>query len=372
MLFTIVIFVVVLGVLVLAHESGHFFAAKKSGMKVEEFGFGFPPRVLGMQKTQGKWRMVWGNKEAADKEQTVYSINSIPFGGFVKIMGENNEGQEDPRSFINRPFWARFVTLVAGVSMNVVLAWVLMSAALVAGLPAGIDNPKDLSRFAELKNMQIGVDSLVKGYPAEKAGVQAGDTILSVDGKVFSDAGLMRDYIRSTPGKTFDLKIKRLNGEVEIRINSVANPPEGQGPTGMSLTSFGKLTVPWYVAPYVGAKATYIQGVNILDGLYKLVTGKISLSHVGGPVKIAQLTGEVGRMGAVYLMQFTATLSLQLAILNILPFPALDGGRVVLLVVEKLRRKRNNQKLEQWINTVGFAFLILLMILVTIKDVKGF
>lgn len=372
MLFTVIIFIVVLGVLVLAHEFGHFFAAKKSGMKVEEFGFGFPPRAFGWQKTEGRWQMVWGNKETADKEQTIYSVNWIPFGGFVKIMGENNEKQEDPRSFINRPFWGRFLTLVAGVSMNLVLAWLLMSAALVIGLPAGIDNPKDFSKYAELKNVQIGVDSLVKDYPAEKAGMQTGDVILSVDGKSFAGADAMRDYIRSNSGKVFEVKIKRLSEELKINVSSLSSPPEGQGPTGMSLTSFGRLTVPWYIAPYAGAKATLVQSLNILDGLYRLFTGKISLSHVGGPVKIAQLTGEVGRMGAVYLIQFTATLSIQLAILNILPFPALDGGRVVLLVVEKLRRKRNNQKIEQWINTVGFVFLILLMIIVTIKDVKGF
>ena len=372
MLFTAVIFILVLGVLVLAHESGHFFAAKKSGMQVEEFGFGFPPRLLGLQKIAGKWKVVWGHKEVADKENTVYSVNWIPFGGFVRILGENNEGKENPKSFINRPFFGRLLTLVAGVGMNVVLAWVLLSAALIIGLPAGIDNPKDFSQYAQLENIQIGVDGLVKDYPAEKAGVMPGDIILSVDGQNFANASELRDYIRSHAGQLFDLKIKRLNQEEDIRVQSLANPPADQGPTGMSLTSFGKLTVPWYVAPYVGAKATAIQTANIFDGLQRLLRGKISLNSVGGPVKIAQLTGEVGRMGIIYLMQFTATLSLNLAILNILPFPALDGGRVVLLLVEKMRGRRNNQQVEQWINTVGFVFLILVMILVTIKDVKGF
>lgn len=371
MLFTLVIFILVLGVLVLAHEFGHFFAAKKSGMRVEEFGFGFPPRMFGLQKLNGKWTWVWGHKEVPDKEQTVYSINWIPFGGFVKIMGENNEHADDSRSFINRPFWARLVTLVAGVGMNVVLAWVLLSAALVVGLPAGIDNPKDFSAHAQLKNPQIGVEALVKDFPAEKAGIQPGDVIVAVDGRGFPDASALRDYIRARAGAQFDFQIERLSQRLEIRVASLAHPPDDQGPTGMSLTSFGKLTVPWYAAPWVGAKATYIQTLNILDGLWRLVTGRIALSNVGGPVKIAQLTGEVGRMGLVYLMQFTATLSLNLAILNILPFPALDGGRVFLLLVEKIRGRRNNQRLEQWINTVGFVFLILLMILVTIKDVKG-
>ncbi len=406
----------VLGVLVLAHEFGHFFVAKKSGMAVEEFGFGFPPRLLGIQffkdkpikkagfseavatrtedvipaqggtKTQEstgvateaygtsekKWHFILGSKEPLDKERTVYSINWIPFGGFVKIRGENNEHAEDPKSFINRPFWGRFFTLVAGVAMNFLLAWVLLSVCLTLGLPAGIDNPKQISRYAEMKNLQIGVDGLVKDYPAEKAGVKAGDVIVSIDNKNFANADELRMYVRANPGKKFQVQIQRLNQNLQIEIESLKNPPADQGPTGMSLTSFGKLTVPWYVAPWVGLKAAAIQTANIFSGLYSLITGKIGLNNVGGPVKIAQLTGEVGRMGAVYLMQFTATLSLNLAILNILPFPALDGGRVFLLLVEKARGKRNNQKLEQWINTVGFVFLILLMILVTIKDVKGF
>lgn len=371
MFFTLIVFLLVLGVLVLAHEFGHFFAAKKSGMKVEEFGFGFPPRMFGLQRTNGKWVWIWGHKEVVDREQTVYSINWIPFGGFVKILGENNEHAEDPRSFINRPFWPRLVTLVAGVGMNVVLAWILLSVALMVGLPAGIDNPKDFSSYAHLKNPQIGVEAVVKDFPAEKAGIQAGDVILSVDGREFSDASALRDYIRARPGNQFDFQIERLNQRLEIRVDSLAHPPADQGPTGMSLTSFGKLTVPWYAAPWVGIKATYIQTLNISDGLCRLVTGRIGLNNVGGPVKIAQLTGEVGRMGLVYLMQFIATLSLNLAILNILPFPALDGGRVFLLLVEKVRGRRNNQRLEQWINILGFMFLILLMILVTIKDVKG-
>src|SRR4051812_47977459 len=126
MIVTILIFIVILGLLVFVHEAGHFFAAKQAGMKVDEFGFGFPPRLVGIYKSQGHWRFAIGGKPISDPESTVYSINWVPLGGFVKIVGENNEAADDPRSFINKPFWPRLKTLVAGVVMNVILAWLLL------------------------------------------------------------------------------------------------------------------------------------------------------------------------------------------------------------------------------------------------------
>ncbi len=157
-----------------------------------------------------------------------------------------------------------------------------------------------------------------------------------------------------------------------IRSNSQKDFKAGEGPTGIALANVGNLKFSFFTAIWQGANATFSQLSNIVVGLYGLVTSKIGLGSLGGPVKIAQITGQVADMGFIYLLQFTAFLSLNLAVLNILPFPALDGGRIFLLIVEKLRRKRNNPKVEQAINACGFAFLILLMILVTIKDVKGF
>src|SRR5262245_46692622 len=137
MLTTIIIFIIILGLLVFVHELGHFIVAKKSGMVVEEFGFGFPPRLIGIQKIENRWRVVWGKKsEVENPQNTVYSINAIPLGGFVRILGENNAHPDHPGSFINKGFWPRFFTLVAGVLMNVVLAWVLISAGFMIGLPA--------------------------------------------------------------------------------------------------------------------------------------------------------------------------------------------------------------------------------------------
>ena len=416
MAITILIFIVILGILVFVHEFGHFVVARKSGMKVDEFGFGFPPRAFGIQvlkenkiisssKTETitesetdiktaegevvlekivdvvkesqeviprkKWHFIWSHKPPLDPDETVYSINWIPFGGFVKIRGENNENEEDPRSFINRPFGGRLATLVAGVAMNFILAWVLISVGFVVGLPAAVGSPSEFSKYAKLKDPQVAIMEVVPNFPAAKAGILAGDILKSVDGKVFSQIEQAQSYIQQNAGKEFVFVVNRAGQDLEIKIPSIAKPKQGEGPTGIALSNIGKITVPWYIAPWEGAKTTVLQVYNIGYGIYQLVTAKLGWSAVGGPIKIAQLTGQVSRMGFDYLLQFTAFLSLNFAILNILPFPAFDGGRVLFLIIEKIRGKKNNQKVEQYVNTAGFVFLILLMILVTIKDIRG-
>lgn len=369
MISTIIIFIIVLGLLVFVHEWGHFIVAKKSGMKVDEFGFGFPPRMIGIQKTEGKWKFVWGHRKPLDQEQTVYSINWIPLGGFVKIVGENNDHQDDPRSFINKGFWPRFLTLVAGVTMNALLAWALFSAGFMAGLPVAVSSEADLPGGAQFSGGEIAILEVVPQSPADKAGLKPNDIILSLDGNKYSQVSDLSGYIKQNSGKTFSLEYKRGEEVKTAQVESVANPPEGSGPTGIALAKVGKLKFPWYKAIGQGFKTTYQQLGGIVSGFGQLITGKVGVSSLGGPVKIAQLTGEVADMGLIYLVQFTAFLSLNLAVLNILPFPALDGGRVLFLIIEKLRRKRNNPKWEQIANTAGFLLLIMLMIAVTIQDI---
>lgn len=369
MIITIITFIIILAVLVFVHEFGHFWVAKKSGMGVEEFGFGFPPRLAGIQKIDGHWKIVWGNKAPLDREQTVFSINAIPLGGFVKILGENNEHENDPRSFINRPFWGRFFTLIAGVCMNVLLAWVLISIGYMSGLPTAVSSSDDIPKYATLRDQHVAVIDLVPGGPAEKAGIVAGDIIEKVNGQNAVTIDMVHDFITSHSGEKFTFTIKHVQAVRDVEIQSKANPGPNEGPTGIVLASLGKLTFPWYWAPIEGARTVWFQISNIFTGLYSLITTKAGLAAVGGPVKIAKLTGEVRGLGFIYLIQFAAFLSLNLAALNILPFPALDGGRVLFLIIEKIRGKKNNQKVEQWVNTAGFVFLLLLMVVVTIKDV---
>jgi regulator of sigma E protease len=420
MIITILIFIVILGILVFVHEFGHFIVAKKSGMRVEEFGFGFPPRIAGIQKVSGKWRWVWayrvssksttpsrqggtpllsqeGNTAAphlfadgktaelspplgempsaseAERVQlsggTIYSINAIPLGGFVRILGENNEAEEHPGSFINKGFWPRLLTLVAGVVMNVILAWVLLSVGYIVGLPVGVSSVSDIPAHTIFSNPQMTITLIVPGQPADKAGLKADDVILKIDNQSFSQISDIQNYVLNHEGKSITFDIQRGRQNLNIPVTPKLNPGPNQGPTGIELSLVGNLKFKWYYAVWEGAKSTVIAIGQITGGLYQLFTGKLGLAGVGGPVKIAQLVGVARQYGFMALLNLTIMLSLSLAVLNILPFPALDGGRVLFLIIEKVRRKRNNQKVEQIVNTAGFIFLILLMAAVTVHDI---
>ncbi len=367
MLITILIFVIVLGLLVFVHEAGHFIAAKRSGMQVHEFGFGFPPRLIGLQKVEGQWRVVW-RKTPAESENTIYSINWIPLGGFVKILGENNDSVEDPKSFINRPFWPRLLTLAAGVLMNVLLAWVLLSAGFMIGMPVASEGD-DLPKGAVLSDEKVAVLDIIPDSPAAKAGLQSGDTILRLDGNEIKNIESVRDYIYNNKGKKIVFEVQRLDKSISAEVQSDANPPANSGPTGVGLATVGELTLPWYNALWQGAVTTFNQLRAIVEGLIGLFSTGDGLQNIGGPVKIAQLTGQVARIGFIPLLQFVAFLSLNLALLNSLPIPALDGGRMLFLVIEKIRGKRNNPQWEQSANAIGFILLLLLMVVVTARDV---
>lgn len=372
MLSTALLFIVILAILVLVHEFGHFIAAKKSGMKVEEFGFGFPPRLFGVQRIDGKFKFLFGHPKEVNKDAVVYSFNLIPLGGFVKILGENNDAAEIPGSFTSKAFMPRLVTLLAGVAMNFILAWVLISIGYMVGLPVGIDETVKIPKYAKLSDVKTNILEVDPDSPAFKAGLKPNDVIVSIDGKPFTVVEDVQEYIRKNRGKEFSFEINRGGKKEGISVKSIEKPVEGQGSVGISMVSVGKLKYPFPYAFYEGVTTTGIQVRNIFYGLYDLITSGHGLSSVGGPVKIAQLTGEVAGLGVIYLLQFTAFLSLNLGVLNSFPFPALDGGRVLFLLIEKVRGKKNNQKMEQYANVIGFSLLLLLMLVVTIKDIKGF
>ena len=341
-------------------------------MKVDEFGFGFPPRLIGVQKSGGRFRWVLGHRDPEDTESTVYSINAIPLGGFVKIVGEDNEQADDSRSFINRPFLPRFITLAAGIIMNLVLGWFLISIGYMVGLPVAIDDFKQVPAYAQVSDQATSVIEVVAGSPAETAGMKAGDNIVTIDNQVFDNLASARQYIVDHKGETLTFTVRRGNEQLDLPVQSLAEPPSGQGPTGISLLTTGRLSYPWYAALWAGAQTTVSQVWGIVRGLGAIIFTGEGLNQIGGPVKIAQLTGQVADLGFVYLLQFTALLSLNLAVLNSVPFPALDGGRILFLAIEKIRGKRNNQKIEQYANAVGFLLLLLVMLTVTVKDLGFF
>lgn len=371
MLVTLIIFIIVLGVLVFVHELGHFVAAKKSGMQVDEFGFGFPPRLFGIQKKQGKWGLVYGPK-TAEGEDTVYSINLIPLGGFVKILGENNDQAGNPKAFTSKPFGPRLVTLLSGVIMNVLLAWVVISLGLVIGTPAAYSDDQEFPFGGKINNVAVTVVELAPESPAKEAGIKVGDGIISVSGNKIESVAELQEQVAGSEGQALRFEINRAGSVVETEVSPKFNENSGKFQTGIVISLVGKLKYPWYMAPLAGAVNTWNSLKSIFLGLGGLFTGEVGFNQLGGPAKIAQLTGEASKLGLPYLLQFTAFLSLNLAILNTLPFPALDGGRVLFLLIEKLRRKPNNQQVEQVFNAVGFLLLLLLMLAVTVNDVRSF
>ena len=366
---TILIFIIVLGVLVFVHELGHFIVARKSGMGVHEFGFGFPPRVVGIQKVDGKWKIVWGKKQLSS-ESTVYSINAIPFGGFVRIMGEDNDEANDPKSFTNKSFAARFLTLAAGVLMNVLTAWVILSIGFMVGLPVAIDQTSNLPKGAEFNNQYILIGEIKSGSAAEQAGLQNGDVIKLVNKQSFTEIPALQEYIKSHQGESIAFDIQRINESKSISVQTSKDVAPGQGIVGIGLAYYGTLQFGPITALYQGVKTTVNQLQAIVTGLYNVFTSKAGLKQIGGPVKIAQLTGQVADLGILPLLQFTAFLSLNLAILNTLPIPALDGGRMLFLIIEKLRGKPNNQAIEQYANAIGFMVLLGLMVIISIRDIS--
>lgn len=369
MIITILIFLAVLSLLVFVHELGHFVVAKRSGMKVNEFGFGFPPRLFGIQKVGGKWKIVWGNKDAGS-EDTVYSVNSIPLGGFVKIMGEDNDSVEDEQSFVRKPFWRRFFTLAAGVIMNFVLAGLLLSIGYMAGLPVAVESADQVPQGATFSDRHVAIIDVAKDSPAEQAGILPSDIVLSIDGQQFDSVSALQDYVRINKGKLMSFNVKRVNEIKTFAVQTQVESKEGQGVVGVGLALYGKLRFSPLLAIGQGFQTAYTQLANIATGLYHLFASGDGLKSLGGPVKIAQITGQVADLGFIPLLQFAAFLSLNLALLNALPFPALDGGRILFLIIEKIRGQRNNPKIEQYANAIGFMVLLLLMLVITVRDVS--
>lgn len=375
MLITIITFIIVLSVLVFAHELGHFLTARRFGVRAEEFGFGFPPRAFGVyKKTDGKWKLVWGAREVSDASDTVYSINWLPLGGFVKIKGENGEAEAEMDSFASRKVWQRAIMLSAGVVMNIILAAVLISAGFMIGLPQALDG--QLSAGARISDKKIQIVEVLPKTPAQAAGLQIGDTILSIDGKTFDSYAPLQAYVSSKIGKVVDYKIKRGQGTLDEKITPQAMAAAGQGGVGIAITQTGIVSYPWYIAIVEGVKTTGVLIWAIIMAFYELIKSLFAGQGVGadiaGPVGIATLTGQVAREGFIYLLQFTALLSINLAVINFFPFPALDGGRVLFLIIEKIKGAPVKREVEGMIHNIGFALLMILVLLVTFHDVSRF
>ncbi len=354
MLITVGLFIIVLGIIVLVHEFGHFYTAKKMGMGIEEAGIGFPPRA-------------WAKKA---KDGITYSINWLPLGGFVKIKGENGENQDDPDSFASKKPWQRAIVLSAGVFMNFLLCATLLSIGFAVGLPITVD--QTVLEEGNIKDYKMQVISVIEDNPAEQAGVELGDIVIKVDGQEFKSVGQLNEYNSDKIGQVLTYEFAR-DEEIISKDIEIVEIMDGVGGIGMGINETSIVSYPIHKAVWHGVRLTgYLtKEITFAFGniIKNLVIGEPVGVQVSGPVGIAVLTGQVAKLGLIYILSFIALLSLNLAIINFLPFPALDGGRLVFLLIEVIRGKPVNQKVEGIFHTVGFLILMLLIVVVTFQDV---
>jgi len=375
----VLVFIIFLALLILAHEFGHFLAAKKSGVRVEEFGIGYPPRLFGFYQEEGKKKFVLGQKKVKS-DSTIYSFNLLPFGGFVKIFGlDSQERKKEKGSFFDVSFSRRAIILLAGVLANFLIAWLFLALAYNLGKP--IIASQGVSPVY-LKDVKPRITQVFPHSPAAEAGLKMGDIILAIklpEKKSWLKIEKSQDliaFLKESKAKKVQLKIKRRKEILEKSVLVRENPPENQGPMGIALADVGLEKLPFLLSFWQAAKDIFYFTLLIGKTINQLVKilfsqGKI-IEGVVGPVGIVIFGAQFAKASFAYLLSFIGLLSLNLAILNLLPFPALDGGRLLFLFIEKIRRKPIPLKVENAINSLGFLLLIVLMILITFRDIKIF
>ncbi len=372
---TLLVFVLVLGVLIFVHELGHFLTARRHGVKAEEFGFGFPPRIFGFvfDDFTKKYRFVRGN-ESVESPHTVYSLNWIPLGGFVRIKGEDRTEAiaADPDSFAGKSAWIRFQILVAGVVMNFLLAWLLFAAVLMLGFPEQID-PADRGRYAETK---VQILQVMPGTPAETIGLLPGDVLKRLDTTPVKTLETVTGYIGEHKGKEIAITVERGDKTLVLAGTPRVETPAGEGALGISFSETAIVQYGPVEALVKGLRQTYLKTMEILSVLGTMVgslfTGTKTTVDIAGPVGIVYLTKQMSDLGVAYLLYFAAMLSINLGIINALPIPALDGGRILFVLIERLKGSPVSQRLEGYIHQVGFILLLLLMVWVTFYDILRF
>jgi regulator of sigma E protease len=377
MILNIIIFIAILALLVLVHEFGHFLSAKKFKMYVEEFGFGFPPKIKGWKKGEMTW-----------------SINALPLGGFVKIAGEDGEigpndyiveekvivqeesveiiesgtkeiiieekiteidkAAEIPRErfFSSKPIWQRVVVLISGVAMNFILGWLILIIVFTFGTKP-----------------VVVVSQVFNNSPAYLAEIKEGDKIVG-----YSSTESFISYVNNHKGQQILLNVQNGQKTRQVEITPRINVPEGEGPLGVGLSAGGVEKEPFSRAVWDGTKASWQIFTMIYTTLFKLIVGFFYgpnlFQYISGPVGIFEATSQAAGLGIGYLANLIAFISLNLAAINIFPFPALDGGRIIFLIIEKIKGSPVSARIQQVVNGVGFALLITLILAVSIQDIR--
>lgn len=362
------LFLLILLVLVIVHEFGHFVVAKLTNMRVDEFAFGFPPKIYSKKKGE-----------------TTYSINALPLGGYVSIWGENgSESDNDhggvknhPRAFANRPWWAQLLVLIAGVTMNMLLAWFIFVSISYGKIQMSAE---DETYGKQVTNPSLMVVDAAPDSPAYKAGIVPGSTLIEMK-SVGTKSNL------TTPESLISFVASHQNDAIFISYKSPENIikstviaavygiiPDKKA-IGISVENVGTLETNPIQAIKIGTSRVYDMTILTVTGLKTLFTSAINgesvIKSLSGPVGIAKIVGRTSSYGYQAILTLVAVLSINLAIFNILPLPALDGGRMVVVIIESIIRKKIPFKYYSWVNTLGFSLLMLLLIIVTIHDIRG-
>jgi len=344
---------------------------------VDEFGFGFPPKLFSFKKGE-----------------TEYSFNALPLGGFVKIYGENIDEadmvevgfldrEKTPekielakRNLANKPKWQQALVLFAGIFSNFLLAWLLFSFGFMSGFPTSVGSEIAGSK---LQDVNLIIVSVLVNSPAEKAGLKIGDKIVRLTSKNDSVANINPDTLRS-------FVVSHGNREIEIgytrglekninvtKIIPIVNPTDSKPEIGISMDQIGTAKLPFFSALWEGMRLTLLMAKDTVVGLFTLISealrGRGDLTSVTGPIGMMGIVGDAYQFGFIYLLSFAALISINLAIINLLPFPALDGGRLFFLLIEKIKGSRISPKVANTMNMVGFYLLIFLMLVITYHDV---
>ncbi len=359
---TIILFLLILSILVLVHEFGHFYVAKKNGVFVEEFGLGYPPRICGWYKSSktNRYRFFWRDNhlKREDVSDTIYSLNFIPLGGFCKMLGED-EQIRSKKSFSEKSPWIRFKIIIAGVTLNFLLAWILFSLWLYL-VPAYIDN-------------NVVVISVVADSKAQEIGIKQNDFISKINNEELKDSNDLIEFTKENKGQEVAITIKRYNEEKEI----VTTLPDKDQPLGVSLADTGGEVqkYPWYLVPFVALDEMLLTIWISLTFLWQLILSLFTSARapseaVSGPVGVFSFLYQIIGFGWLYVIRFTALISLALAFFNLLPIPALDGGRLAFIIPEMIFKKKIvAEKVENAIHVGGFFVLIILLVLVTYNDI---
>lgn len=362
-LLTIIIFIIILTVLVLVHEAGHFFVARRAGIKVEEFGIGLPPKI-------------WGKKYG----ETEYTINALPIGGFVRMHGETPDGVsiqsseegsqlEPDRTFMSKSKTARAAVLLAGVTANLLLAMVIFTIVFSVGLPKFAAEPV--------------IGEVAEGSPAQDAGLEEGQIITGLNGTSYYEVEpSFSQAIIDQAGQEVTIAVENPDGSTEeVSLTPRQDPPAGQGAIGVRFEPGETFVLeteryPIHTAWLEGTKQSLEYAWLILTALGGMAgdfasTGQAP-SDVAGPVGIASIVGDYKDLGVIPVMYIAAIFSINLAVINVLPFPALDGGRLVFVIAEAIMRRKPNPEFERWAHTIGMVVLLGLILLITVSDISKF